>query len=421
MHAAETLLPDPKSLSTRGPFARDAPLTSLTAFAAQGLTPETMAGVAGARVILANYDLLLHDFAAPLAALLGRHVPHACDLRAAEAQAIDAWLVAHTAFVSAPQAAQAYANTPIPLTGDTRTAWRPPRYGRAAVMDAPGGVLFDVKGCGVPPDEVPELPNSNGLLTLSEALYEFALERLVYAALVHGGSAVRPVPAYAIVDLGFDALALADHPDGRARATLLLRRAQTRPRCQWGKEDPGPRMAGLLLEIELSLRRYGISASNCGAVRFDIVPAHNGIAVSRDEKVLPFDSERLAQIARATGYAGRPLAVDGVNVQIADSEPPCTRVLDFGRYRLRPAFDAVLYTWWRRDYESLEGEFLRPDAPRYVQPEPALSMAALEAQPSWQALWEAAGNYGKGRLGRHALAKAFDGAVADATAHLACD
>lgn len=417
MGTRRALLPDPQFISALGPFARDAPLTSLAAFDAQELKPETMFGVAGARVVLANYDLLLHDFPRPLAALLGRGVPDARALRAAEAEAIDRWLLAHTAFVSAPQSAQAYANTPIPLTGETRTAWRPPRYGRAAVMDAAGGALFDVKGCGVPPDEVPELPNSNGLLTLTEAVFEFVLERLVYAALSHSGSAVRPVPAYAVVDLGFDALH--EGPDGRERATLLLRRAQTRPRFQWGKDDPGPLMAGQLLEIELTLRRYGLSASNCGAVRFHIAGEGNELTVTRDEKVLPFGPARLAEIARAAGYAGRPLSIDGVNVQVADGGPPCSRILDFGRYRFCAAFDAALYTWWKRDYESLAGEFVRPGEPRYVQPDAALSMGMVEAQPAWRALWRAAEAYGKGNLDRRALTGALNGAVASATAHLA--
>lgn len=240
---------------------------------------------------------------------------------------------------------------------------------------------------------------------------------MVYAALDHCGSDVRPVPAYAIIDLGFDALQ--PPPDARERATLLLRRAQTRPCFQWGKADPGPRMAGLLLDIELALRRYGISASTCGAVRFRIAGEQDSLTVSRDEKALTFAPERLAQIRRAVGYVDRPLIVDGVNVQIADSDPPCRRILDFGRYRLRSAFDTILYTWWKRDYESLEGEFVRPDQARYVQPDAARSIGAIEAQPAWRALWDATAAYDKGRIDRRALTRTLNAAVAAATARIA--
>ena len=404
-----------QSLSAGGGFARDAVLTSLAAFTTQTLTPETLHRVAGARVMLANYELLLHDFPAHIERLLGRRVASERDLGDADTQAIDDWLAAQTAFVSTPQSSQAYANTTIALTGETRLAHRPPRYFGAAVMTAANGGLFDVKGCGVPAGTMPSLPNSNGLLTIGEAIFEFAMERLVFAALRHAGSAARPIPAYGVIDLGFDVKE--PNPNGAGRATLLLRRAQTRPEFQWGHADPGPVMAGLLMGIELTLRRYGISASSCGAVRFRIADDQGALAVTRDDTVLPFDQARLEQIRQATRFAGSPLIVDGVNVQIADGDAP--RVLDFGRYRLRSAFDAILYTWWTRDYESLVGEFLLPDSARYVQPDPHFSMAGAETQPEWRALWRAVAQYQNDNLGRRALTHAFNAAIEAATARVA--
>ncbi|PKA71708.1 hypothetical protein ATI02_4704 [Pseudomonas baetica] len=282
-------------------------------------------------MLFANYRAIRADFRA----LWG--TPHGTD----EQAAIDRWLLRNAAFISTSQAAAQGINTPIVLDGRRVAAWRPPRYGRAAVLCALESeqVLFDIKGIGVPPDEAPVLPYSNGLLTLAEAVHEVLMEHLVFAAMAHAGGAITPLPAYALIDLGFDAL----------------------------------------LQAELLLRRYGLTASSCGAVRFQVSREAGALQVRRDGEALAVSQEVARMLERLLAdHQGAPLLIDGVNVQLAGATsvaPLRLKVMDFGRYRFAERFDHHLYAWIDADYQNLNGLYLAPGDPRYVQPDPDLSLA----------------------------------------------
>ncbi|MEM1395011.1 MAG: hypothetical protein AAGG00_17310 [Cyanobacteria bacterium P01_H01_bin.150] len=410
----------PELISAQWGFARDPILNSLTQFREQPLVSELMNAVEGAKVICANYDLLFHDFRQQLVELTGTtHLHDNPDVR----NMVDCWLVKQAAYISKPQSAQEITNTKIPIKKEERIVYRPPRYGRAAVMcseeKGQEPVILDVKGCGVPPDEEPVLPNSNGLLTLEEAIDELIFERLVYSAFVHAETRVRPIPTYAIVDLGFEATFHSHRPDGRA--TLLVRKAQTRPKFQWGQADPGSMVAHRLLEIESTLRRYGISASNCGAVRFKLFEKDGVLKVTRDDEELKFNNAELERIKANTNFNGQEIIIDGVNVQVSSSlleNPQNPRILDFGRYRLRSSFSASLYSWWERNYLSLRGEILHPGEADYVQPDPVLSMARMQHHPLKTAIKEAIAGYERGKLDQTTLTSAINEFVLEATAPL---
>jgi hypothetical protein len=366
--------------------------------------------------------LICHDFQEHLCDFAG--LPRVSPSIPGCVQLIDRWLIANVAFISKVQSAQQAANTRIPITSRERTVHRPPRYGRAAIMsvgnDATSLALFDVKGCGVPPGEVPEVPKSNGLLTLEEAIFEFTMEGLVYSALRHAGNDVLPVPAYAIIDLGFDALWHA--PPLNRRASLLVRRAQTRPEYQWGEADPGPSSARLLLQVEMCLRRYGISASICGAVRFRLSGSGGCCTLSRDGRKLTFNDVELDRIRKETGYTGKnDLIVDGVNVQLAlgalGAGP--VRIMDFGRYHFCSSFNSVAYSWWKRDYEKLVGEFLRPNDPGYIQPDPSLTMGSTRDHPLYAALQQTRVDYEYSKCDRQAVSSMIHRFVVASTTHLA--
>lgn len=392
------------------PFAADGPLRSLADFATtdQTLTPETMLHVRGARVIFANYGAVLSDFAPAF-----RKLPPPDRSGAACRQAIDEWLIRHTAFVSVSQTASAAVSTPIPLDGASRCAWRPPWYGRAAVMTDPASdAIFDVKGVGVPPDEQPWLPNSNGLMTLDEAVHEVLMEHLVFAVMQRAGVDVRPLPSYAVLDLGFDAI----WHDGRPpqRATALVRRAATRPRCQWSRAVQGPEMAHTLMQIELLLRRYGLSASVCGAVRMRLTTADQCRRIFRDDDELPLTDDRKAAVFAAAGWSEHDLVVDGVNVQVTSgpqNSPLHARLMDFGRYRFRERFDTVMYSWFDADYLSMNGAYLRPSDVSYVQPDQQCGLARFENSEPHRALSDAVIRYQNGSAERSDVAAAMRRAV----------
>ncbi len=72
------------------------------------------------------------------------------------------------------------------------------------------------------------------------------------------------------------------------------------------------------------------------------------------------------------------MLIDGVNVQLAGVPgvaPLQLQVMDFGRYRFAERFENHLYAWIDADYQNLNGLYLTPDDPRYVQPDPRLSLA----------------------------------------------
>jgi hypothetical protein len=402
------------------PFAADQPVRSLAAYAATGqtLSPETMLRVQDGRVIFANYGAILADFSWILQPLLA-------DSRD-PASMIDSWLVGNTAYVSTSQTtAKGTVSTPVPLDGATCTAWRPPRYGRAAVMADRSGAdpaqcaLFDVKGIGVPPDEQPCLPNSNGLLTLEEAVHEVLMEHLVFAVMGRTEVDVRPLPSYAVLDLGFDATWQDGRPPGRA--TALLRRAATRPRCQWQRADQGAAMAQTLLRLELLLRTGGLSASVCGAVRLRLTDDGAHRRIFRDDFELAVPENRKAAVFDTLGWAGHDMLVDGVNVQVTSGcmgEPLRARLMDFGRYRFEARFDAPLYAWFDADYLSMNGAYLRPNDPLYVQPHPTAGLAQFEGSDPHRALIAAVGAYQDGQMDGAGLAGALRHAITAAGACL---
>jgi hypothetical protein len=212
------------------------------------------------------------------------------------------------------------------------------------------------------------------------------------AALEHDRNRASTIAIYAIVDLGFHALLPGGGPD--QRAVILVRQAQTRPEFQWGTGGPGPRVAEELMNIELVLRRYGLTASSCGAMRF-VVDRRGEPAISRDGRVLELPAHRLAEVCERVGLPGTTMVVDGVNVQVSseilDAEPR-PRIFDFGRYRLCAAFENGLYAAWDRDCETMRGQFVLPGEDRYAQPDPRLSMASALDDPSWAALQDAIGS-----------------------------
>ncbi|WP_420233092.1 hypothetical protein ACN079_00670 [Pseudomonas sp. ABY48] len=373
----------------------------------QALIEEQLLGVANARVLLANYAAIRADFGA----LWG-----SCADTSRHAE-IDRWLLHNAAFISSSQAAAQGISTPISLDGRRIPAWRPPRYGRAAVLCLPSSdkVLFDVKGIGVPPDEAPVLPHSNGLLTLAEAMHEVLMEHLVLAAMTHAKEAITPLPTYAVIDLGFDAL----WHDGRPPepAVLLLRRPCTRPRCQWQRYWQGAELASALMQAELLLRRYGLTASSCGAVRFQVSHENGKLQVQRDGATLKISNQvtkTLEQIL--ANNQGKPLVIDGVNVQMAgqsSAAPLQLQIMDFGRYRFAEHFDHHLYAWIDADYQSLNGLHLAPDHPHYIQPDPLLSLAKVVEGTAFAALQQHLRDF-RQKPGADELCQALRAVLADA-------
>ncbi len=202
--------------------------------------PERMYKLKHARVAIMDYDLIRLDF------------PGLKDLTNPQ---IDDWILSQVAYMSGPQVAQTKVNTRIPISGETREAFRPPEYGRAIVFEVkdPKGVqigLIDAKGTGsLRPGQ---FDHGNGLSTLGEAIREYDYENLVRGVLIDAQVPNRTVGSYGVIDAGFDVV----HADGsRSRAGIYLRQAHSRPTAS-GWLDAGKRDA-----LEKVFHSYGIDAN----------------------------------------------------------------------------------------------------------------------------------------------------------------
>ncbi len=371
--------------------------------------------MAGARVALLDRALLQHDF--PFLRTRG----DAASERAVETR-LARFLLEQAAFVSRRQARQTAVNTAIATTGAEVVAYRPPDYGRALVFPVaangrPAGLL-DVKGAGVAPRRRPSLaPHASGLMFLGEALREAVYARLVDAALRHAGLRCRTLPVYGVIDLGFDAYL----PGGRTLpAGLLVRRAHRRPGCRGGLKHPGSPLVPLELGLELALRRYGLTSAG-PMTHVEIAAsgtANGGIAVRWSGTPLRLRRGEQREIAAAVGFTGGTLRLEGTNIQLTrEAETYRGRrarpqILDFGAWRARARFEHPLASLVALRLLRL-GEVVRPEDPRYVQPDPRLGLPQGFLDVECFAL---ARRFQAGEITPRALARRLDAATARATA-----
>jgi hypothetical protein len=232
--------------------------------------------LANARVVWANYDLIQRDFAdVDFAGSLPRDVnlPHDANASPVSNRPdIDAWLLRYAAVMSEAQLRYTNTSEEIPVFGPTRTAYRPPRYGRALVVQLtdtwpdcayldpdrrPQGLL-DVKGCGVAAGQVPLLQlHRSGLLGLPIALCELVSQLIVERIFEHLGVDVHGLGIYAILDLGFR---MKGEGGSLIPAGAIVRRAHQRPAGNIERPDYGTEQHRIKLAIEFMLRRFGVTS-----------------------------------------------------------------------------------------------------------------------------------------------------------------
>jgi hypothetical protein len=228
--------------------------------------------LANARVVWADYNLIRQDFAdINFAAIRQRgEVTSAIS----DGPDIDAWVLRHAAVMSEAQMNSVEANEEIPVCGPTRIAYRPPRYGRALVVQLkdswpeyeylephrrPQGLL-DVKGCGVAAGQV-ALPqfHRSGLLGLAGSVRELIFQRIIERVFARTGMDVRGVGIYAILDLGFR---IKVGGGSFMPASAIVRCAHRRTAGNIERPTFGSEQHRIKLAIEFVLRRFGITSCN---------------------------------------------------------------------------------------------------------------------------------------------------------------
>jgi len=349
------------------PFPPGPILTSIGDFVEQPLEEEEFHRVAGARVVFARYDLLRHDFA----------------FDGWSDGEIDHWLVAHCAIVSKPQAAQTETNAPIAIGHEMRRGYRAPLYGRAAILPVDGQQrLIDVKGIGVRPGRTPKRKlHYTGILDATNALQEVLFEWLIAVVLHRAGSAAAVVPAYALLDLGFDAIG----DDGaRQPAFALARRAHTRPRIMWGDDPLDAAELATVVDLVLLLRSYGI-LRNDGP--FEIFRRDADVvleAFGREHLFRGAEAERVAALFRCNAQRMR-LHVGSMQYDSGMRQrPPAPRLLDFGGFVA--AWDDPVPIYIPASYNVyLAGEVIHPGDARYPVTGPGRVSVLANALPRFLA------------------------------------
>ncbi|HEY5710964.1 MAG TPA: hypothetical protein VIT38_03625 [Allosphingosinicella sp.] len=376
----------PSTIPTETRMPIEAPLRSIDEIDAPDSEVERLVRVASARLLFLDHELLAHDLPAlsDSALVAGGHDP---------IRFRNNWLLENAGLISTTQAEQSVVNTPIRTEGTVRRAWRPPRYGRAVVVEARAGngqgksqtLLLDVKGAGIGPTRVPRLAHhGNGLCSLREALREILFEAFVSSIFASAAPDLWTVSIYGAIDLGFD---IRTHRGETLPAGLLVRRAHRRPLEEVNPPARGTRDERLRLEIELLLRAYGLTSTNAGT--------RYRLETGRAELRLAFGDELPAELDRALEPEARAILgkdceayCDGTNVQLVRMAPrPGFRaqLVDFGHYEVRRDFEMPLVSLVR-DRPHRWGACILPTDPAYVRPHPTLHAPLArwerEASPS---------------------------------------
>ncbi|MFT5167663.1 MAG: hypothetical protein ACI8P3_002901 [Saprospiraceae bacterium] len=362
-----------------------------------GVKSEKVYRVKTARVFCADYDLIRDHFPDLNDENFEKAYPGIMSLPAdikekTIRQKIDDWLLYNTAFISEKQAAQTFVNKPIEVSEESTTAWRPPKYGRALVYsmaqirkDIPcthnfglkKEKLLDVKGCGVGPDRRPSFEtHADGLLKLSDSLLEYSSQALVDGVFRHSKSNFKTIPLYAIIDLGFDKLG---KHGARTRASLMIRQPHRRPLNPGGLPTYGSIEQDIQLEVELLLRKYGITSVNSVTTvsvyneRDQLKIAYGGfpINITKDQ------TKNIREVSRYKKGDGKK-DFDGVNVQLTRElvkSPSRATLVDFGTYRVKRKFDNPILSLVR-DKLMRWGGSVFPNFPNFPQPDPNFCVPA---------------------------------------------
>jgi hypothetical protein len=379
-------------------FAPGPVLTSIGDLGQDGVVPETVLRVVGARVVYANYRLLQHDFPQLQEQVLEKEFPRLQSLKGTARQKaicnkIDEWLVRNTAFVSQSQARQSVVNTPIATGNEQVKAFRPPGYGRALVFSIEendkglllGGDkatqvfenrLLDVKGTGVAPAVQPvNASHSNGVYRLGYAFVELVIQELLQRIFRHSKTGIQTLPVYGIIDLGFDEQNLWMH---NSPAASIIRRAHRRPKDSGGLYPYDSIGQHVQLAIEQLLRKYGITSVN--SVTTVKVWKENGQLEIQygDQRIDFFNEEQKAEIEKVSHYKDGmgTLSFDGINIQHTREiglHPTQATLVDFQSYTIKEKFVDPLLSLVS-DKLLRWGGTIWPEYADFVRPDPELQI-----------------------------------------------
>jgi hypothetical protein len=233
--------------------------------------------LSNAKIVIVDYDLIRKDFSR---------------LTNKSNEDIDKWILDQVGYISKPQSNQTIVNSSVPITQETRKAFRPPHYGRALVYEMKHPEtgehlgLMDIKGAGsLSPGQI---DHRNGIASLGESMREFLWENLMRDVLADANLPNKTVASYAVIDPGFDL----KHSDGSSsRAGFYLRQGHSRLSKQHGAWLPETEK----MRIQKVLHKYGIdpnrniqATQNHDLFDFEHFILRDDLTNINSEKQIPF-------------------------------------------------------------------------------------------------------------------------------------
>jgi hypothetical protein len=356
-------------------------LTDINQASPSPLSEEVVFRLPKARVACANYSAIIHDFPQIFGELaLQNNMLPGCDSCAAAGhlcrKMVNSWILDNAGFISEPQLLANSVNSPIEVDFHTsRAAFRPPYYGRAAIIpidysgDEDGGKYLDLKGIGVAPGCQPtRQDHSNGLEYLGNALADFFYGWVVDTIFAKSCPGYQVLPVYAVLDLGFD---IYSDTHGPAPAGLHVRRAHTRPLPSLPLS--GSAHEKLTIHIELLLRHFGLTSATYGTA-LTVLDGEDeaGLSVLGRKLDLNNDAEKnkarsIVNMLREGGYSELSMS----NIQLADEldwDKKTAQIYDFGHFSAARKFETPVANKVR-DAALGIGRIIKPDDPIYTQPD----------------------------------------------------
>lgn len=342
---------------------------------------EQLVSVPNAKVVCANYDVIVHDF--PQVFGLEARTANcfeSCPACTASNQvcrrAVNEWLIRNSAFISRAHTQSSAVNSPIAVGPDERLAYRPLEYGRAAVLPVDtvtsghGANFLDVKGIGVAPGKRPShQTHSSGLEYLGHALADFFYSWLVDTIFARTYPGYHIVPIYAVIDLGFDII---NGWHGTSPAGLHVRRAHSRPIPTRYLPMSGSDRERLMLHLELLLRNFGLSTTGSWT-SFKLVDEDKGDDLLRNDTPLQphtdLERDKVTRIANAI-RSSHAECLEMINAQITSEgswEDKQLQMYDFGHIRAYRKF-VNPFTNLIRNGALTVGRIISPLDKSFVQP-----------------------------------------------------
>lgn len=240
----------------------------------------------------------------------------------------------------------------IQVEEDQVTCVRPPSYGRAVIHCAglknatDYGILFDVKGVGLPPGFRPtEKFHATGTLLMHFAIEEIIKQKIIDECMRVNGINVKGVPLIGLVDCGYKSKYVTD--DNRierrtlVRCVLLIREARIRPPNKLNASESGTDEFNVKLKTELTIRKFGITSCS-GEVIFQRCNGQVEVTFDNGIKRVVDSSSRVLPPAVLAMDDNKALIYEPVNIQITNAyqlAPFCVTLIDFGHYRFEKQFD----------------------------------------------------------------------------------